>query len=72
MSKIKKVIKKYWNDQPSSSLRITISEFLKKNDLFNLDNVAFITKSNDNDNESKKLLVDFWSVNNISHMEFKI
>ena len=59
ISKIKKVIKKYWNDQPSSSLRIIISEFLKKNDLFNLDNVAFITKSNNNDVESKKLLVDF-------------
>ena len=59
ISKIKKVIKKYWNDQPSSSLRIIISEFLKKNDLSNLANIKFITKSNYNDDESKKMLVDF-------------
>ena len=59
ISKIKKVIKKYWNDQPSSSLRIIISEFLKKNNLSNLEDIKFITKSNYNDDESKKLLVDF-------------
>jgi len=59
ISKIKKVIKKYWNDQPHSSLRIIISEFLKKNDLSNLEDIKFITKSNYNDDESKKLLVDF-------------
>ena len=59
ISKIKKIIKKYWNDQPSSSLRIIISEFLKNNNLANLDNIKFITKSSYNDEESKKLLVDF-------------
>ena len=59
ISKIKKVIKKYWNDQPSSSLRIIISEFLKKNDLANLDDIKFILKSNNSDDESKKMLVDF-------------
>ncbi len=59
ISKIKKVIKKYWNDQPSSSLRIIISEFLKQNDLANLDDIKFIVKSNNNDDESKKMLVDF-------------
>ena len=59
ISKIKKVIKKYWNDQPSSSLRIIISEFLKKNDLANLDDIKFIVKSNNNEVESKKMLVDF-------------
>ena len=59
ISKIKKIIKKYWNDQPSSSLRIIISEFLKKNDLSNIEDIKFITKSNYNDDESKKLLVDF-------------
>jgi len=64
ISKIKKVIKKYWNDQPSSSLRIIISEFLKKNNLANLDNIKFIIKSNYNDDESKKLLVDFAIHNN--------
>ena len=45
ISKIKKIIKKYWNDQPSSSLRIIISEFLKKNDLSNLADIKFITKN---------------------------
>ena len=59
ISKIKKVIKKYWSDQPSSSLRIIISEFLKNNNLSNLEDIKFITKSNYNDDESKKLLVDF-------------
>ena len=59
ISKIKKIIKKYWNDQPSSSLRCIISEFLKNNNLANLDNIKFITKSSYNDVESKKLLVDF-------------
>ena len=59
ITKIKKVIKKYWNEQPSSSLRIIISEFLKKNDLANLDDIKFIIKSNNNDDESKKMLVDF-------------
>ena len=58
-SRIKKIIKKYWNDQPSSSLRIIISEFLKKNNLANIENIKFITKSSYNDAESKKLLVDF-------------
>ena len=53
ISKIKKVIKKYWNDQPSSSLRIIISEFLKKNNLANLDDIKFITKSNYNDESQK-------------------
>ena len=64
ISKIIKVIKKYWNDQPSSSLRIIISEFLKKNNLSNLDDIKLIIKSNYNDNESKKLLVDFAIHNN--------
>ena len=40
-------------------MRIIISEFLKKNNLSNLDDIKFITKSNYNDEESKKLLVDF-------------
>ena len=58
-SKINKVIKKYWNTQPSSSLRRIISEFLKQNNLSNIDNVKFIIKGNLDDKESKKLLIDF-------------
>ena len=64
ISKIKKVIKKYWNDQPSSSLRIIISKFLKKNNLSNLDDIKLIIKNNYNDDDSKKLLVDFAIHNN--------
>ena len=45
ISKIKKVIKKYWNDQPSSSLRIIISEFLKKM-IYQSEDIKFITKVN--------------------------
>ena len=58
-SKINKVIKKYWNNQPSSSLRRIVSEFLKQNNLSNLDNIKFIIKGNVDDKESKKLLLDF-------------
>ena len=64
ISKIKKIIKKYWNDQPSSSLRTIISEFLKRNNLSNLDYIKSIIKSNYNEDESKKLLVDFAIHNN--------
>ena len=63
-SKIKKVIKKYWSSNPSSSLRNIISAFLKKNKMGNLDNINFIVKGNYNNKESKKLLVDFAIHNN--------
>ncbi len=57
--KINKVIKKYWNNNPNSSLRIVISEFLKKNKMGNIENIKLIIKGNYNEKESKKLLVDF-------------
>ena len=59
ISKINKVIKKYWNSDPNSSLRRVISEFLKKNKMGNFENIKSIVKGNHDDKESKKLLVDF-------------
>ena len=44
VSKINKVIKKYWNSDPSSSLRRIISEFLKKNKMGNLENIRSVIK----------------------------
>ena len=64
ISKINKNIKKYWSDNPSSSLRKVISEFLKKNKMADLDNINFITKGKQNDIESKKFLLDFAIHNN--------
>ncbi len=59
ISKIKKIIKRYWNHNPSSSLRIIISEFLKNHKITDLENVKYITKANFDDVESKKLTLDF-------------
>ena len=59
ISKINKVIKKYWNSDPNSSLRRVISEFLKKNKMGNFENIKLIVKGNHDNKESKKLLVDF-------------
>ena len=59
ISRINKVIKKYWNSNPNSSLRRIISEFLKKNKMGNLENIRSIIKGSRDDKESKKLLVDF-------------
>ena len=54
-----KSLKKYWKNNPSSSLRIIISSFLKRN---NLDDIAYIKsliKNNSNEIESRKLMLDF-------------
>jgi uncharacterized membrane-anchored protein len=58
-SKIKKIIKKYWNSNPNSSLRRMISIFLKENKMADLDNIKFIIKGSYDHKETKKLLVDF-------------
>ncbi len=64
ISKINKIIKKYWNSDPNSSLRNVVSEFLKKNNMSNLENIKFIVKGSYDDQESKKLLLDFAIHNN--------
>ena len=59
ISKINKVIKKYWNNDPSSSLRSIIVDFLKKIKMGNLEIIRSIIKGSRDDKESKKFLVDF-------------
>jgi len=56
---IKKIIKKFWVEKPSSSLRIVITEILKEKNLDNIDFIKYIVDKNINNSESKKLLVDF-------------
>ena len=66
--KIQKVLKKYWSEIPTSSLRSSITHVLKEN---NIKEIIFIKKfidKNINNDESRKLLVDFaiyfkeWSI----------
>ena len=70
---IKKIIKKFWVEKPSSALRNVFTEVLKDNNLDNIDFIEYIIDKNISNSESKKLLVDFaiylnqWSIarNNI-------
>ena len=55
----KKIIKKFWVEKPSSSLRNVITSILKTNNLDNIDFIQYIIDKNINNIESKKLLVDF-------------
>ncbi len=59
VSKLLKVIKKYWNESPSSTLRKMLSSLLKENKLDAIDDIQLIIKNNNKNEESKKLLVDF-------------
>jgi len=56
---IKKIIKKFWVEKPSSSLRNAVTEILKENKLDNIDLIQYIVDKNIDNSESKKLLVDF-------------
>ena len=58
-SQIKKIIKKFWIDKPSSSLRNVITEVLKNNNLNDIDFIKSLVDKNINNEESKKLLIDF-------------
>ena len=59
LAQIKKIIKKFWIEKPSSSLRNVITSILKTNNLDNIDFIQYIVDKNINNLESKKLLVDF-------------
>ena len=67
-SKALKVLKKYWNQTPSSLLRSSITEVLKENKIDEIEFIQHIISKNKNNEESKKLLIDFaiyfnnWSV----------
>ncbi len=67
-TKALKVLKKYWSQSPSSLLRSSISEVLKENKINEIDFIQRLVSKNQNNEESKKLLIDFaiyfnnWSV----------
>jgi len=68
INKIQKVLKKYWNEFPSAPLRSSITEVLKENNINEISFIKNFTAKNINNEESKKLLIDFaiylseWSV----------
>ena len=68
VSKIQKILKKYWNESPSEALRSSISEVLKENQIGEINFIKNIISKNKNNEESKKLLIDFaiyfneWSI----------
>ena len=67
-SKALKVLKKYWSQSPSSLLRSSISEVLKENKINKIEFIHRLISKNKNNEESKKLLIDFaiyfnnWSI----------
>ena len=67
-SKALKVLKKYWNQAPSSLLRSLITEVLKENKINEIEFIQNLISKNQNNEESKKILIDFaiffnnWSV----------
>ena len=63
-----KILKKYWSQYPSSLLRLSITEVLKDNKIKEIDFIQRLISKNQNNEESKKLLIDFaiyfnnWSI----------
>jgi len=66
--KIQKVLRKYWTAIPTSSLRSSITNVLKENNIKEISFVKKFIEKNINNKESRKLLVDFaiyfneWSI----------
>ena len=58
-TKAQKVLKKYWSQSPSSHLRSSISEVLKENNINEIEFINRLISKNQNNEESKKLLIDF-------------
>ena len=59
ISKIQKILKKYWKEIPSASLRSSIMDVLKENKVNEISFVKNFIAKNINNEESKKLLIDF-------------
>ena len=57
--KVLKVLKKYWSQSPSSLLRSSITEVLKENKINEIDFIHKLISKNQNNEESKKLLIEF-------------
>ena len=72
-TKALKVLQKYQNQSPSNLLRSSITEVLKENKINEIEFIHRLISKNQNNEESKKLLIDFaiyfnnWSIarNNI-------
>ena len=58
-TKALKVLKKYWSQSPSSLMRSSISEVLKENKINEIEFIYRLVSKNKNNEESKKLLIDF-------------
>ena len=58
-NKALKVLKKYWSQSPSSLLRSSITEVLKENKINEIEFIHRLISKNQNNEESKKLLIDF-------------
>jgi len=54
-----KILKKYWNQSPSSLLRSSITDLLKENKIKEIEFINRLISKNQNNEESKKLLIDF-------------
>jgi HemY protein len=67
-TKALKVLKKYWNQSPSNLLRSSITEVLKENKINEIELIERLISKNQNNEESKKLLIEFaiyfnkWSI----------
>ena len=57
--KIQKILKKYWSENPSAALRSSITNVLKNNKINELDFIKNIIVKNKDNEESKKLLIEF-------------
>jgi len=53
------VLKKYWNQNPSNLMRSSITEVLKENKINEIELIKHLISNNQNNEESKKLLIDF-------------
>ena len=67
-NKALKVLKKYWNQSPNNLLRSSITEVLKENKINEIEFIERLISKNQNNEESKKLLIEFaiyfnkWSI----------
>ena len=56
---LKKMIRKYWNSNPSSDLRLILTDIILKSKLDDLNFIYQIIKNNGSHEESKKILIFF-------------
>jgi len=58
-TKAEKVLMKCWNQSPSDLLRLSITDVLKENKINEIEFIHRLISKNQNNEESKKLLIDF-------------